>query len=175
MCITRHFKLKDSSPIASLTTTVAAGAEGRFVVSDCDGHKRIESTHVENHFEQVCLQLGNEAWPGHWRVRIQVGTGIEFTYCFLIDGRLWSKICSQDHSIFTQDFSRREDITEDRDVPKDSSGISSFVTAPSTLARINGSNDDDDLRLRKVFKTMYLSYMYKKLLFFLDCLSRWTR
>jgi len=96
---------QDSSPIASLTTTVAAGAEGRFVVSDCDGHKRIESTHVENHFEQ-------------------------------------------DHSIFTQDFSRREDITEDRDVPKDSSGISSFVTAPSTLARINGSNDDDDLRLR---------------------------
>ena len=61
LCITRHFNLKDSSPIASLTTTVAAGAEGRFVVSDCDGHKRIESTHVENHFEQVCLHLGNEA------------------------------------------------------------------------------------------------------------------
>ena len=43
--------------MASLTTTVAAGAEGRFAVSDCDGHKRTESTHVENHFEQVCLQL----------------------------------------------------------------------------------------------------------------------
>ena len=51
------FNVKDSSPIASLSTTVAAGAEGRFVVSDCDGHKRTESTHVENHFEQVCLQL----------------------------------------------------------------------------------------------------------------------
>ena len=57
------FNVKGSSPIASLTTTIAAGAEGRFAVSDCDGHKRIESTHLENHFDQVCqhIRIDNES------------------------------------------------------------------------------------------------------------------
>ena len=47
----------------------------------------------------------------------------------------------QDPSILTEDASRRGDITEDRD---DSSGVTSFVTAPSTIARTNLSNGTAD-------------------------------
>ena len=58
---------------------------------------------------------------------------------------------SQDHSIFTEDSSRRGDITEDRDESRNSSGVTSFVTAPSTMAHANlvADDDGDDLRLRK--------------------------
>ena len=57
----------------------------------------------------------------------------------------------QDQSIFTEDSSRRGDITEDRDESKDSSGVTSFATAPSTIVRTNLAADDEsnDLRLRK--------------------------
>ena len=47
----------------------------------------------------------------------------------------------QDPSILTEDASRRGDITEDRD---DSSGVTSFVTAPSTIARTNLTNGTAD-------------------------------
>ena len=59
---------------------------------------------------------------------------------------------SQDHSIFTEDSSRRGDITEDRDESRNSSGVTSFVTAPSTMAHhanLVADDDGDDLRLRK--------------------------